>query len=165
MGSSLALGNDKMASPSVLSSAGTSWSAETASETDDVHNVNNFVMCSFAHRTCSPLLQGNLQEEEVCKVALTCHFALDVFLLCTENIRIAEDVSVPWETGGICVWLSSDTRLRMRTWLDWCYEGVEDNEDIEEYEEGEGVVQSWWQCCVLLRCESSCRTHWEERKW
>ena len=41
------------------------------------HNVENFVLCSFAHRAYSPHLQGFLHEEELCKVALTCHFASD----------------------------------------------------------------------------------------
>ena len=35
----------------------------------------------------SPFLQKNLQEEELCKVALTCHFALDVLFPCTEIIN------------------------------------------------------------------------------
>ena len=43
-----------------------------------VSNVENLVLCSLAHHACSPLLQGFLHEEELCKVALTCHFSLDV---------------------------------------------------------------------------------------
>ena len=38
------------------------------------HNVKNFLLCSSAHPACSPLLQGFLHEEELYKVALTCHF-------------------------------------------------------------------------------------------
>ena len=46
------------------------------------HNVENFMLCSFAHHACSLLLQGSLHEEELGKVALTCHFSLDVIFLC-----------------------------------------------------------------------------------
>ena len=42
-------------------------------------NVENFMLCSFAHPTCSPLLQGFLHEEELCKVALTRHFSATVW--------------------------------------------------------------------------------------
>ena len=41
--------------------------------------------CHFA---CSPVLQAFLHEEEMCKVALTCHFSLDVLFLC-ENFAVA----------------------------------------------------------------------------
>ena len=63
------------------SSFDTSWSHGSASENGDVHTVENFVLCSFAHHVCSPLLQGDLREEELCKVTLTCRFALDVIFL------------------------------------------------------------------------------------
>ena len=36
------------------------------------------MLCSFAHHACSPLLQGFLHEEALCKVPLLCHFALDM---------------------------------------------------------------------------------------
>ena len=61
-----------MASPSVSSSTASSWSAETVSEIDGEHNVENIMLCSSAHHACSPLLQGNVQEEDLCKVSLTC---------------------------------------------------------------------------------------------
>ena len=55
----------------------------SASENGDVQSDEHFVLCSVAQHACSPLLQGGLQEEEeVCKVALACHFALDVILPC-----------------------------------------------------------------------------------
>ena len=38
----------------------TSGSAETASETDDGHSVENFMLYSFAHHTCSLHLQRHL---------------------------------------------------------------------------------------------------------
>ena len=47
------------------------------------HSVENF-MCSCAQHACSLLLQGFLHEEELCKVALTCRFSLDVLYLCQE---------------------------------------------------------------------------------
>ena len=48
------------------------------------HTVENFMLCSFAHHACSPLLQGFLHDEELCNVALTCHFSLDVLFLCQD---------------------------------------------------------------------------------
>ena len=35
------------------------------SDEDGVHNVENFVPCSFAHHACSPLLQRCSHEEAV----------------------------------------------------------------------------------------------------
>ena len=43
------------------------------SDEDGEHNVENFVLWSFAYCVCSPLLQGFLHEEElreVCDVSL-----------------------------------------------------------------------------------------------
>ena len=48
------------------------------SEEEGEHNVENFVLCSFARHACSPLLEGFVHEEDLCKVALTCHFSFDV---------------------------------------------------------------------------------------
>ena len=48
------------------------------------HTVENFLLCSFAHHACSPLLQGFPHDEELCNVALTCHFSLDVLFLCQD---------------------------------------------------------------------------------
>ena len=42
-----------------------------SSDEEGEHNVENFMLCSFAHDACSPLMQGFLHEEELCKVALT----------------------------------------------------------------------------------------------
>ena len=52
-----------------------------SSDEEGEHNVENIMLCSFAHHACSPLLQGFSHEEER---ALTCHFALDVILLCQD---------------------------------------------------------------------------------
>ena len=73
-----------MALPSIFSSSATSRSAETESEADDSQDVESIVLCFFTHQACSPLLQFDLQGEELCKVALKCHFALDVVFLCGE---------------------------------------------------------------------------------
>ena len=59
---------------SCSSSSDTSWSDESASGHGD---VENFVLYSFAHHACCPLLHGGL-EQELFTVALTCHSALDV---------------------------------------------------------------------------------------
>ena len=53
-----------------------------SSDEESGHTVENFVLCSFAHHACSPLLQGFLHEEELCKAALTCPLSLDVIFLC-----------------------------------------------------------------------------------
>ena len=52
------------------------------SDDEGEHNVENIMLCSFAHHACSPLLQGFFYEGELCKVALTCHITLDVIFLC-----------------------------------------------------------------------------------
>ena len=52
-----------------------------SSDEDGEHNVENIMLCSFAHHACSPLLQGFLHEEEPCMVAVTCHVSLDVMFL------------------------------------------------------------------------------------
>ena len=48
---------------------------------EEDHNVENFMLCPFAHSACSPILQTFLREEEMCEVALTCRFSLDVLYL------------------------------------------------------------------------------------
>ena len=53
----------------------------SSSDEDGEHNAENFMPCSFANYTCRPLLQGFLDEEELCKVSLTCHSSLDVLFL------------------------------------------------------------------------------------
>ena len=55
-----------------------------SSDEEGEHNVENTMLCSFAHHACSPLLQGFLHEEELREVALTCHFSLDVIFLCQD---------------------------------------------------------------------------------
>ena len=42
---------------------GMSWGAENdlpSSDEEGEHNVENFMLCSFAHHVCSPLLQSFL---------------------------------------------------------------------------------------------------------
>ena len=53
-----------------------------SSHKEGEHDVENTMLYSFAHHACSPLLLGFLHEEELCKVAQTCHSALDVIFLC-----------------------------------------------------------------------------------
>ena len=45
-----------------------------SSDEEGGNSVEIFTLCSFAHPAHSPLLQGFLDEAEVCEVALTCHF-------------------------------------------------------------------------------------------
>ena len=49
---------------------------------DEERNVENFMLCSFLHFACSPVLQAFLHEDEMCKVA--CHFSLDVLFPLSE---------------------------------------------------------------------------------
>ena len=57
-----------------------------SSEEEGEHNLENFLLCSFAHPACSPVLQGfQVQhEEEMCRVALTCRFSFDVIFFCQD---------------------------------------------------------------------------------
>ena len=49
-----------------------------SSDEEGARNVENFLLCSFAHPACSPSMQGFLLEEELCKVALVCHFSVRI---------------------------------------------------------------------------------------
>ena len=60
------------------------------------HNVENFILCSIANHACSPLLQGFLHEEELCKVAATCHFSLGVSFLCQGWVERSLSFSDLW---------------------------------------------------------------------
>ena len=51
---------------------------------DGEHSVKKIVLCSFTNCKCSPLLQGFLHEEVLCKVTTTCHSSLDVSFLCQD---------------------------------------------------------------------------------
>ena len=58
------------------------WSEGRSSFEEGGHYVENIMLCFFAHHACSPLLQGFVYDEELCKVALTFRFAFDVIFLC-----------------------------------------------------------------------------------
>ena len=51
-----------------------------SSDEEGEHNVENFMVCSFAHHACSPLLQGFLHEKELNNVVLTCPCSVGVLL-------------------------------------------------------------------------------------
>ena len=55
-----------------------------SSDEEGEHNVENILLCSFAHHAFSPLLQGFPHGEERREVTLTCHFALDAIFLCQD---------------------------------------------------------------------------------
>ena len=48
------------------------------------HNILNEVLHLFTFPGCSPALQQGLDNWELCRVALSCHFALDVIYAFTE---------------------------------------------------------------------------------
>ena len=77
-----------------------------------------------------PLLQGGLQEDEPCKVVLTCHPALDVIFLDVQinHSEPGRCIGSGKKTGGVIAWLSLCSRWRMRRWLCWV---VADDEDAE----------------------------------
>ena len=61
------------------------------------HNVENFML---AHPACRPLLQGFSHDEELCKVALSCHFSLDViFFLSGLNGCLTLELSL-WHSAA-----------------------------------------------------------------
>ena len=72
----------------VVSERGTEDDSPFSSEEGE-HNVENFMLCSFEHHACSPLLQGYCHKEELCKVSLTSHFSLDVLYFCQEGVEIS----------------------------------------------------------------------------
>ena len=87
-----------------------------SSDEEGERNVDNFVLCSLVHHACSPLLQGFLHEEELCKVALTLHFSLDVVSVRTERWSLSLELNC-WQnsdasflTMQICQVCVNDTR-------------------------------------------------------
>ena len=58
------------------------WSEVRSCDEDGWHNLENIMLCSFAHHACSPLVKGFVHEAELCKVALTFRCALGVTFLC-----------------------------------------------------------------------------------
>ena len=48
------------------------------------HNIWNEVLYLFTLVGCSPSVQQGLDDWELCRVALSCHFALDVIYAFTE---------------------------------------------------------------------------------
>ena len=57
------------------------------SDEEGEHNVEKFMLCSFAQHACGPLLQRIL--EELCEVALSCHLSLDVIFLCQDGAAVS----------------------------------------------------------------------------
>ena len=57
------------------------WTVKQQRETgwfdDEEHNVWNQMLELVGDGACSPTLQDCLQEEDTCKVALSCHLALE----------------------------------------------------------------------------------------
>ena len=51
---------------------------EDSDENEEGHNAWNRGLGFFTLQDSCPKIQQCLKEEEVCKAALTCHFALDV---------------------------------------------------------------------------------------
>ena len=149
------------------SSGDTLWSDESASEDRDVHNVENFVLCSSAHRACSPLSQEGLPES-FWRVA-----SPQTFSPCAPNEQWEPRRRTPSgkEKGRTTARLSLCSGLAMRRCLCWSQAGDEGGEGQEREEDEEG---GWWQgggrCCVatsmnievhqsqVLQCSSkSCR--------
>ena len=51
-----------------------------STDEESEHSVENFLL----YLACSPLLRCSPHEEELCKMALTCHFSSDVIVLCQD---------------------------------------------------------------------------------
>ena len=63
---------------SAHSSTGTIFTSEPKTFGDEEHNLWNLLLGLHAHHTCRPVLQRGLCEEDLCKAALSLHFAVDV---------------------------------------------------------------------------------------
>ena len=74
-----------------------------SSDEEGEHNVENIMLCSFAHHACSPLLQGFLYEEEALDVIFLCqgcaseHFMSQVG--CGRNSTAGKET--PWPTHHV----------------------------------------------------------------
>ena len=66
--------------PLLLPLGGMDVASTDTEEWKGEHNVENFVLCSFAHHAVR-----SYSKEELCKVSLTCHFSLDVLFLCQDR--------------------------------------------------------------------------------
>ena len=76
--------------------------------------MENFVLCSFAHHVCGPLLQGGHSRRTMMQGGVaTCHSASDAFFYGQKrNIWSVADASVSGKRkGGILVWLSLCSRM------------------------------------------------------
>ena len=75
-------------STSTYSSSAPWWfTSEPNSFGDEEHNVWNELMIVLAHHECSAWIQRCLRDGELCKVALSSNFALD--LLTIGEVRVA----------------------------------------------------------------------------
>ena len=92
--------------------ASPSWSAGSVSGASVEHDVENIMLRFIAHHACCPFLQRNLQEVELCKVSLTCHFAPDVLFQCTGWTMEGRKIDLIWGTDG-CVgaWTALSSRM------------------------------------------------------
>ena len=52
--------------------------SETSEDADVQHNIWNKILDIFTLQGSSLLLQYDLEDRELCRIALSCHFALDV---------------------------------------------------------------------------------------
>ena len=69
------------------SSAPWSFTSEPELFGDEEHDVWNSLLVIIAHHMFSDVLQRSPREEDLCKVAVSCHFALD--LLTVGNVQVA----------------------------------------------------------------------------
>ena len=58
---------------------------DSSDEYEEEHNAWNRGLDRFTLQGSIPRIQQCLKEEEVCKTALTCHFALDVIYVSMER--------------------------------------------------------------------------------
>ena len=105
-----------------------------SSDEEGEHNVVNIMLCSFAHHACSPLLQRFLHDEEQCKAALTCQFALDVSRLYTGTCCVSS-----WTCGR-----SSTAGKRLLGLRIMCPQSLLDMLSFEDEECGRECV-GWWR--------------------
>ena len=69
--------------------------ADSSSDDDDEHNTDNDALLLFGHAIVEPVLQSRLSALDELSFALTCQFALDVFIVIQQDYpEIFEELTV-----------------------------------------------------------------------
>ena len=80
--------------------SGTTFTSELESIGVEEHNLWNLLLGILAHHMCSPVFKRSLCDEDLCKAALSCHFALDVLTIDNVHVARVRRWSGAWSSGG-----------------------------------------------------------------